>query len=67
MERAVALKPGPLELRRAVELYRELGEHSRAADLLDDLVRLSPGEARMWVDRAESQIRSGRPGEAERK
>jgi tetratricopeptide (TPR) repeat protein len=51
--RALALSPQPHQLRRAAQYYRMLGDLDRVFDLSGALVKSYPGEADMWLMRAE--------------
>ncbi|MFC1679758.1 tetratricopeptide repeat protein, partial [Elusimicrobiota bacterium] len=66
VKRAVALGPGGEDLWRAAGVYRGLGAYDEAAVLLEGLTRRSPGKAGLWVDLAESRLRSGERDAAER-
>lgn len=53
------LKPGPEERRRMAALYRDLREFGRARELLEGLVKDSPGDARLRVEQASLAARAG--------
>ena len=56
--------PGSKDALGAVALHRKLKNPSRAAALLDELIRLSPADARLRVERAEVAAELGKRGEA---
>ncbi len=59
LARAETLNPTDAERRRVAGLYGELKEYGRAAPVLDELLRRSPDDAGLWLERAELESRTG--------
>lgn len=59
LARAAASNPDDAVQRRVIGLYGELREYGRAFALLEPLRRLRPHDARLWLERAELEARSG--------
>lgn len=56
---ASGLSPGPEERRRMAGLHRDLREHGRARDLLDGLIKESPGDPRPRLELASLALGAG--------
>ncbi|MDP3540989.1 MAG: tetratricopeptide repeat protein [Elusimicrobiota bacterium] len=59
LARAEAAGPGDAERRRVAGLYRELKEHRRAAAVLEELIRRSPDDGALWLERALLETQTG--------
>ena len=60
LDRARTLSPEPHQVRLIAQYYRKFGEMKKFLELSDDLIKLYPNDADLWVTRAEAAFADGR-------